>query len=258
MSGIQTRSNALSLAGWSPQTRRCNTNALRGHIFLIWKLTPQICDGVAGCWIQPRPRPAATPTRTGTGTRNPLTFTRNDDALQPFLPMRRIERVLVTGFEAGNIASNELAEVWLTPPLIQSCQHLRVLEVWMTDRETWNAYFLSTIAPYLTSLPHLLLVDWSSYIHPGDYLLLLMGKIRALESFTIADMDNTVSNTESEAEVMVDLVLTVCPYIAGIFVGGFTTPRYYQYTKGRGLHNSPVSQEVACRPYTKWVREPVI
>ena len=46
-----------------------------GNIFLIWKLTPQMCDRVAGCWIQPRPRPVATPTCMGTGTCKPVPFT---------------------------------------------------------------------------------------------------------------------------------------------------------------------------------------
>ena len=63
--------------------------------------------------------------------------------------------------------------------------------------------------------------------------------------------------SDAQAASIVGLVRAVCPEIAEIFVGGFSEPPiYHHYTKERGLCSSVVSQEIACKPFTKWVREP--
>jgi len=184
-----------------------------------------------------------------------------DDGLRLFLARRRIERGTTMGSGDELIKYEDLAAVWLTPTLTSSYRHLRVLEVWITYRPTRNACLLPTIAPYLTSLTHLLLVDNFSCMHPGDPVISSLGKMRALESFTLSDMEVTFSAAvlDPQATSIVGLVRVVCPDIAEIFVGGYSEPPvFHHYTKGRGLHSSAVSEEVACRPYTKWVREPTI
>jgi len=172
-----------------------------------------------------------------------------DCGLRLFLARRTIERATTIGSGAELIYHEELADVWLTPVLTSAYRHLRVLEVW-PDRQK-NTCFLSTVAPYLTFLTHLLIVDSFSLIFPDDYLLLSLGRIPALKSFTISDLDEPRRTVLADAQTIVDLVCSVCPDIAEIFVGGNDCAEFYQYTKGKGLHSNLVSKEIACRPYSK-------
>jgi len=178
-------------------------------------------------------------------------FYGNVEDLRLFLPRRRINRVRAIGSETDRLVDQrDLATLWLTPSLIPSYQHLRILEVGLFDPRTRNTCFLLIIAPYLISLTHLLLSDRSSRYHPADDILLSLRGLRALESFTLTDLDGAAVLDVPNPHAIVDLVRTVFPDIAEIFVGGCNS-RYYQYKKGRRLHSSLVSEEVACRPYTK-------
>ena len=178
-----------------------------------------------------------------------------DEGLRLFLPMRRIESGTSVGSGTEYIEEENLVDVWLTPLLIQSYQHLRVLEVW-PDRDD-NVCFFSTVAPYLTSLTHLQILDDVFDLHVQDYLLLSLGRIPSLKSVTFMAIHGSWIS-EPTASGVVRLVRTVCPDIPEIFIGGAggsTSVSYYHYRKGESFHINIVGQEVACRPYARWLLE---
>ena len=173
-----------------------------------------------------------------------------DEGLRLFLPSRIIEIARTGGAASEHIEDDDLEGVWLTPVLTQSYQKLRILEVWPDHYE--NTCFLPTIAPYLTSLTHLRIVDEISAIHADDYLLLSLGQIPALESVTLSSLLINWVTTVAMALNKVQLVCAVCPDITEVYIGGvkyLDTEMYYRYTKGQGLHGSLVREEVAYRPY---------
>ena len=181
-----------------------------------------------------------------------------DDGLRLFLPTRMIEGVMATGSGVGNIGNDNLAEVWLTPPLIQSYQYLRVLEVW-PDRQK-DTCFLSTIASYLTSLTHLQIVDSPlKRITADTELVLTLERIPTLKSVTFTALLEEDWVPEATVQQRVELVCSACPEVTDIFVGSGEDPAevmYHQYTKGVGFRIPLVGSEVACRQYAKWVHEP--
>ena len=181
-----------------------------------------------------------------------------DDGLRLFLPLRNIESGTSLGSGAEYVANDGLADLWLTPVLKPSYQYLRVLEVWL-DRQWLDTCFLPTVAPYLTSLRDLQLVDYTFGVPPQDYLQPLLGCIPALDSLTLSIMaTGTTETIMTDAQNVVPLVRSVCPTVGEIYVGreGIADEVVYcRYTKRGGFHSGLVSQEVACRPYARWLIE---
>jgi len=182
-----------------------------------------------------------------------------DEGLRLLLPMRKIRSGTALVHSGANDVDNDsIMGLWLTPVLISSYQYLRVLEVWPNHGK--NPSFLVTIAPFLTSLTHLQILDDILSLHPQHYLLHLLCRLPALESITLTTRGGkSLTLVTSALQDVVRLVHTVCPNISKIYVGGeapLSNVVYYGYdTKGQGVEISLVSQEVACRPYARWILE---
>ena len=180
-----------------------------------------------------------------------------DESLRLFLPTRTIESGLTMGTPDEFIEEDQLSDVWLTPALVQSYQHLRFLEV-------WNTSLLFPIAPYLTSLTHLR-ARANYYTIRGtdsesDCLLSSLIRMPALESVTFKESVCTFGMPALEhARKMVQLVCSVLPDIAEIFVEGGMNPRsvlFYRYTNGEGLEDDLCGEGVPFDTNITWWLEP--
>ena len=174
--------------------------------------------------------------------------------LRLFLPMRSIESGTTMGCWADYIHVDDLPDFWLTPALIQSYRHLLVLEI-LPEFDT-DTLFLSTIAPYLTSLTHLRTIAKLHTLGTEGHLLESLGRMPALKSLTLRGvlMPRQLATVETAREV-VRLVCDVCPDIAEIFVEGAESKEvmYYHYLKGKGLQSRLASHEVAFDSYIVWL-----
>jgi len=181
-------------------------------------------------------------------------FNGYNETLRLFLPMRTIESGTTMGCWADYIHVDDLPDFWLTPTLIQSYRHLLVLEV-LPEFAT-DTLFLSTIAPYLTSLTHLRTIAKLHSLGTKGHLLESLGRMPALKSLTLrAFLIPQQFGTVERAREVVRLVCGVCPDIAEIFVEGedLTEVMYYHYLKGKGFQTSLVRDEVAFGASIVWL-----
>ena len=181
-----------------------------------------------------------------------------DEGLLLFLPMRRIESATSLGPGAGWFDDEGRSgnARWLNPLLIQSLQHLRVLEIW--PKREWNdpIHSFPHYAPYLTSLTHIQVVDDIRALNHGvDVILTALGHIKTLESVTLAS-GGIQGLSMMDVRDAVRNVCDVLPDITEVFVGiDEKDLMYYRYFKGEGIQTDLVDQSVACWPYTRWLRE---
>ena len=178
-----------------------------------------------------------------------------NETLRFFLPMRTIERGATIGSGTEYIRDDNLPDFWLTPTLIKSYQHLRVLEV--SPEYDADSLFLSTIAPYLTSLTHFRAMTGIHTQGTEDHLLESLGRMPALKCFTLRVYLVTQLATVETALEVVRRVCGVCPDIAEIFVQGRdgTEMMYYHYLRGEGLQSSLASDEAAFGSHDAWLHE---
>jgi len=186
-----------------------------------------------------------------------------DEAMRLFLPLRKIEvRTIMAPGQYHIDNDSDPVDVWLTPALIESYKHLRVLEVWPERPERDRRHFLPVIAPFLTSLTHFHLLDDLCILHPTDPILLSLGRIPILQSVTFSQSSSMWKKPSWDAREMAQLVCTVCPNIQEIFVKDdqkadreWEGEMYCRYTKG-GVYDSFVDDSVACKPYATWLYVP--
>ena len=185
-----------------------------------------------------------------------------DEGLRLFLPMRKIESSTTMGpglyytDDDGNI---DLVG-WLNPLLIQSYQHLRVLEIWPKREGNIVVCCLPTIAPYLTSLKHLQIVDDIRALvnqSDSDHILSSLARIPTLESITLSSLGVDSGIAMMDIRDAVRHVCSALPDIPQVFVGVEEGSKllFYRYVRGEGIQTDLVGQDVACRPYTRWLQE---
>ena len=192
-------------------------------------------------------------------------FEGSDKDMRLFLPMRKIEcrRALRSpALAVEYIADEQLEDVWLIPALKESYRHLRSLEVCPYHREARS--FLTVIAPYLTSLTHLHVLDNLHRYTPTDDVGILhsLGRIQALRSVTFTDPVK-IGIPVWLAREIAETVRTICPNIREVFVQDCerrgeepNDAMYYQSARRNGVVSSAfVSRWIACKPYADWVDE---
>ena len=179
-----------------------------------------------------------------------------DEGLRLFLPTRRIECVTALGRGAEYIVEmDKHLSIWLNPILQQSYQHIRVLEVW--PEEDHYIWFFPTIALYLTSLTHLCIFgDVRELAHRSCDLSSALGQIETLQSITLSSAGEE-GITMVDVQEAVQFVQGALPDVKEIFVGLEEEEEmvYYRYVEGEGMRCKVVGQDVACRLYTKWMRD---
>ena len=185
-----------------------------------------------------------------------------DEGMRQFLPLRKIEGYATMGPGPKYINDEDLEAAWLTPALKESYRHLRALEV-LRSRGRNRNHYLSTIAPYLTSLTHLHLLDDLDDLHATDHILSSLGRIPTLKSVTLTKSRPKLYAVSGRAREVAQLVCSVCLDLAEIFVEDYEEKdaaedpgdiMYSRYTKG-GVHDGFSNYSVACGHYTGWLYE---
>ena len=181
-----------------------------------------------------------------------------DEGLRLFLPMRRIENVTSLGCGAEYINNvGEHLSLWLNPILKTSYQQIRTLEAW-PEEDDFSWFFNPAITPYLTFLTHLLIFDSERGLAHHNYdLLIALEQFKALQSITLISAGAT-GIAMKDVQDAVRHVRGALPDLEEIFVGLGEDQEdmvYYRYAKGEGIKPDPVGRELACKPYTRWLRQ---
>ena len=184
-----------------------------------------------------------------------------DSCLLLFLPMRKIDIATSLGCgtrwsEYGEGGQTGGSSFLLDPVVIQSFQHLRVLEVWPACDWTTSTHSFPNFAVHLTSLIHIKIVeDVRAFNYRSDLTLPALSRIQSLQSVTLAT-GRYPGLTIMDLRDSVGNVCNVLPDIQEIFVGADRKDlMYYRYVKGEGIQVDLVDRNVACWPYARWLRD---